>query len=186
MSVNFKKDFHLPMLLFHVIKNFNFIREKFSNYYLKHRILTQGYHKTLLLLFINPLMSISFCFTGGSHVESVWESRHQKAQNAANCHQLFAQVYLIFYSCQPGKHGPSLQIGWRLLQIKKMFTTNFFYMYCNCNFFQNSFRTCFTIFQNIMDRRQISFIVMLSGIFVFYVEEVRQGSATKVRKSILC
>lgn len=137
MSVNFKKDFHLPMLLFHVIKNFNFIREKFSNYYLKHRILTQGYHKTLLLLFINPLMSISFCFTGGSHVESVWESRYQKAQNAANCYQPFAQVCLIIYSCQPGKHsgmvfsgcfldGPSLYISWRLLQIKKNVYDQFF------------------------------------------------------------
>ena len=91
MSVNFKRDFHFPMLLFHVIKNFNFIREKFS-------VLSE-------LLFINPLMNISFCSAGGSHVESVWESRYQKAQNAANCHQPFAQVCLMLYSCQPGKHS---------------------------------------------------------------------------------
>ena len=132
MSVNFKKDFHFPMLLFHVIKNFNFIREKFLLLLFE---IQDSYARLPLdfvapvlsqLLFINPLMSISFCFTGGSHVESVWESRYQKAQNAANCHQSFAQVCLIFYSYQPEKHsgmvfsgcfldGPSLYIGWRLL-----------------------------------------------------------------------
>ena len=132
MSVNFKKDFHFPMLLFHVIKNFNFIREKFLLLLFE---IQDSYARLpldfvapvlLQLLFINPLRSISFCFTGGSHVESVWESRYQKAQNAANCHQSFAQVCLIFYSYQPEKHsgmvfsgcfldGPSLYIGWRLL-----------------------------------------------------------------------
>lgn len=132
MSVNFKKDFHFPMLLFHVIKNFNFIREKFLLLLFEiqdsYARLPLDFAAPVLsqLLFINPLMSISFCFTGGSHVESVWESRYQKAQNAANCHQSFAQVCLIFYSYQPEKHsgmvfsgcfldGPSLYIGWRLL-----------------------------------------------------------------------